>query len=606
MPRFLSPAFLSLACLFSTALSASVQVNAPTSAPGDSVVTVYPNFMGISLELSFMNYYFGNDTSSIPVAVLNYLEALHQRGAGQPVRLRVGGNSMDSSTYVPDQQQIIEFTDPTASKDDQPVTYGQVLFNIMKTTSDKVNSQWLIGLTLRDPNSTNTPLVASDAQKILGDYLDAALLGNEPDLYSAHGQRPNIANYTTDDYIGDNWVAQQNLQKTPTGDFLSLNKLAGPTICCFWLFKAVLDSGWLQDFAPHLKYLTLQHYPQNNCFGHYPFHLDWYMSHTNTVILASWQSDAFAYLGTVPADQRKPVLMDEFNSASCGGIPESNMFGMALWTADYGLQMAAVGYSAAYLHTREKGIQYNLFDPPAGDAGQQNGEWTTNPNFYAMLAVNEALQSSGGQAAGTKVVDLNIDNSVKDYAAVHAGYAVYDVSSSQVQSLVLFNYANASLAGTDFQLPASLFSSSSDSQGTLTVRYLTASTATETTQVTYGNLTYAGVTDGIAVTAPSTLNSAWTTDKEVQWTKEGGATVSVPGPGLAVVFVGGAASNVSESATTANGTSGSGSASTSGNGNGTSSGKTNASSQNSGAVANGRGMSLVGGVAGAVLLALAL
>ena len=33
----------------------------------------------------------------------------------------------------------------------------------------------------------------------------------------------------------DNWVAQQNLQKTPTGDFLSLNKLAGPTICCFWV-----------------------------------------------------------------------------------------------------------------------------------------------------------------------------------------------------------------------------------------------------------------------------------------------------------------------------------------------------------------------------------
>ena len=145
MPRMLSPAFLSLACLLTSALSASVQVNAPGSAPGDNVITVLPNFLGISLELSFMNYYFGNDSSSIPVAVLNYLEALHQRGAGQPVRLRVGGNSMDSSTYVPDQQQIIEFTDPTAGKDDQPVTYGGALFDIMKTTSDKVNTQWLIG-----------------------------------------------------------------------------------------------------------------------------------------------------------------------------------------------------------------------------------------------------------------------------------------------------------------------------------------------------------------------------------------------------------------------------------------------------------------------------
>ena len=326
------------------------------------------------------------------------------------------------------------------------------------------------------------------------------------------------------------------------------------------------------------------------------------MSHTNTVNLAGWNSDAFAYLGTVPAEQRKPVLMDEFNSASCGGIPESNMFGMALWTADYALQMAAVGYTAAYLHTREKGIPYNLFDPPAGDAGQVNGEWVTNPNFYSMLAVNEALQSSGGQASGTKVVDLNIDNSTKDYAAVHAGYAVYDASSSQVQSFVLFNYANASLAGTDFQLPGAFFSSSSDSQGSLVVRYLTASTASETTQVTYGNLTYAGVTDGIAVTAPSTLNADWTTDKEVQWTKDGGATVSVPGPGLAVVFVGGVASNVSESATpSGNGTS-SGSSSNGTNGS-SSGGKTNASTQNSGTLGRSVELSLMGGVVGALVLA---
>ena len=36
----------------------------------------------------------------------------------------------------------------------------------------------VVGLSLRDPNSTNTPLVASDADKILGDSLDAYLLGN--------------------------------------------------------------------------------------------------------------------------------------------------------------------------------------------------------------------------------------------------------------------------------------------------------------------------------------------------------------------------------------------------------------------------------------------
>ncbi len=34
------------------------------------------------------------------------------------------------------------------------------------------------GLSLRDPNSTNIPLLAGDAQKALGDKLDAFLLGN--------------------------------------------------------------------------------------------------------------------------------------------------------------------------------------------------------------------------------------------------------------------------------------------------------------------------------------------------------------------------------------------------------------------------------------------
>lgn len=194
----LSPALFSLSCILTAVLGASVQVNAPSAPPADNVTAVFPNFLGISLELSFINFYFGNDTSSIPQPVLNYLSALHQRADGQPVRLRLGGNSMDSSTYIPDQTEIIKFTNPDANVNDQPVTYGKVLFEIMKTVSDKVDSEWLIGacaclvcrlyaidpsrarvgLSLRDANSTNTPLIAGDAQQVLGDYLDATLIGN--------------------------------------------------------------------------------------------------------------------------------------------------------------------------------------------------------------------------------------------------------------------------------------------------------------------------------------------------------------------------------------------------------------------------------------------
>ena len=125
---------------------AAVQVSPPSAPPGDNITVVQPNFYGVSLELSFINYYFGNDTSSMPQPVLNYIQALHDRTAGLPVRLRIGGNSMDSSTYIPDQQQIINFTNPNASIDDQPVNYSSMLFQLMKATSDTIGGvQWLIG-----------------------------------------------------------------------------------------------------------------------------------------------------------------------------------------------------------------------------------------------------------------------------------------------------------------------------------------------------------------------------------------------------------------------------------------------------------------------------
>lgn len=537
-PTMARAAALLLSPFFASAFAqAAIQVSPPAAPPGDNVTAVYSNFFGISFELSFINYYLGNDTASMPQPVLNYLGALHNRSSDRPLRLRLGGNSMDSSTYVPDQQQLLMFTDPNANVNDQPVSFGSALFDVMGSLGTKVGTvEWLIGLSLRDPNSTNIPLVAGDAQKHLGDALDAYLLGNEPDLYTSHGNRPGMANYTVYDYVGDYWVATGNLQHTPTdGDVLKLDKIAGPTICCAWDLDGVLTSGWYTSFQDVLKYITLQHYPQNNCFGHYEYHLDYYMSHTQTVMLAKWQEPGLQIIASTPSDQRKPVLMDEFNSASCGGVPESNMFGVGLWTADYALQMASVGYSGAYLHTREPGVSYNIFDPPHSFPGGP-GTWTTNTNFYAMLAVTEALQN----ANGTRVVDLNIDNSQSDYAAVHAGYALYDKNTGAPHALALFNYANASAQSTDFALPKDFFAAGA---GPVMVRYLSAPTATETANVTWGNFTYSGVGDGMPVAA----TTQWT---DRTYACADGCTVQVPGPGMAVVFITGPPSTTNTTGTT--------------------------------------------------------
>jgi len=221
--------------------------------------------------------------------------------------------------------------------------------------------------------------------------------------------------------------------------------------------------------------------------------------------------------------------MSEFNSAACGGIPGiSDTFAVgSLWTTDYVLQMAAAGYSGIYMHTREQGIPYNPFDPPANGGG---GAWSTNPTFYAYLAVGEALQSQNGSI----VVDLNIANSMVDVSATVAGYAIYDAHVPSVRRVVLFNFANGPSAATQFTLPANIFTAGTSKN--VTVKYLSAASSTEKYNISWGGQTLAGVGDGVLVSSPSG-SEAWSTPNQ-NIDCVSGCQVNVPAPGMAVVFVG--------------------------------------------------------------------
>src|SRR6266567_1759006 len=132
------------------------------------------------------------------------------------------------------------------------------------------------------------------------------------------------------------------------------------------------------------------------------------------VALAAWQSSGISKVLSNTGSNHQELIMSEFNSASCGGIPSiSDTFAVgSLWTIDYALQMASVGYSAAYLHTRERGVSYNVFSPPGGPNGSP-GPWTTNPPFYGLLVTAEALRSTNGSI----VVDLDIGGSKENVNA---------------------------------------------------------------------------------------------------------------------------------------------------------------------------------------------
>lgn len=301
-----------------------------------------------------------------------------------------------------------------------------------------------------------------------------------------------------------------------------LNESTPLIVPCLQDLATVLQSGWLNDFSTELKYITLQHYPQDICSGTYPYGISYYLQHSNAVSLAQWQGHGIQIINAAPAASRKPILMDEFNTASCGGIPNiSDTFASSLWSADYALQLASVGYSGAYLHTREPGVTYNIFNPPV----TPSDSWSVGPGYYSMLAVAEALQPATN---GSVVVDLNIEGSMSNAKIDVAGYAIYDVSTSHVSSLVLFNFANDSGAPTSFTIDPAFFNPAS---GHTSIRYMTAPSVNEKTNISWGAQTYANTGDGNPV--PS--STQWT-DQSVSCGS--GCTVQIPGPGLALLTVG--------------------------------------------------------------------
>ncbi|KAF9647203.1 hypothetical protein BDM02DRAFT_3117459 [Thelephora ganbajun] len=491
-------------------ISHALDVPLPQTAASAGNV-VYGNFLGISFELSFLDKYFGTDEANTPQPFLNYLSNLEELLSAIPLRLRIGGNSMDSSIFNENQTQFSTFADPNANPNDQPVNYGPLVFKVMKAASNRLGGvEYLIGLSLRNPSDPMIPQLAAAAQSILGDVLDAYLLGNEPDLYAVHGQRPGLVNYTVDNYISDYNEAFKQLRQSSIGDIVALNKIAGPTICCAWDLATVLQQNWLETFKQQLKYISLQHYPYNNCGVGSPLpDLSYYINHNNVVELVQWNIHGV----NLAIQVGKSVIMSEFSTISCGGYPTvSDTFGAALWSIDYAMRMATVGYSAAYLHTRERGVSYNPFNYP----GDGVDGWTTQPTYYSYFPILQGLQSHNG----SRVVDLGLSDSSA------AGYGIYDKETSELYRMILVNFQDGN-GPVDFVIPATGGSRAGGGKNA-TVKFLTATSIHEVSDISWSGQTWKGVLDGkpIASGRDADLTQA---DISASY------TLKIPSPGLAVV-----------------------------------------------------------------------
>jgi hypothetical protein len=175
-------------------MTSIIGIQIPVAPPSTHTV-VSPNFLGISIELSSISNYLGNDTSTIPQPMINYLAGIRARTGETSVRVRVGGNSADSSTYVESQTSPMAVpNNPHANPDDLSINYGPEIWSVLAKVGQMAGGveylfsklhpgvyiqplTGLSGVPLIDPNNTS-PKLTADAKTGLGDSLDALLLGN--------------------------------------------------------------------------------------------------------------------------------------------------------------------------------------------------------------------------------------------------------------------------------------------------------------------------------------------------------------------------------------------------------------------------------------------
>ncbi|KAF8313223.1 hypothetical protein DL93DRAFT_2167946 [Clavulina sp. PMI_390] len=516
MSAFLSTLLLSALAVStlpsSYALDSTVQFSLPSSVPSYNVIQ--DNFAGISLEFNVLDHLIGPSPNDVAVPMVNYLKNLRSRMSSE-LRLRVGGNSLDGSFYDPSATKMINFNlnSTTHGIANIPVTYGPQVLSTLKQLASEVGGIYhLLDLSLEYPyNDTNVVKFAQAAQEVLGSSLDSLLVGNEPDLYAEDFKRP--ANYSALDYSGELNKVVGDLRQSGVN-----TSIGAPSLCCNhlnWGLSDVLGATLGTPAISNLKYASLQHYPQESCdaYGVGKWSISYLTNHSAVQdLMNTFQADGVL----MARNAGKQVIMDEFNTASCGGQPgRSDTFAAAMWTVDYELGMAAHNYSAAYLHTREPGVAYDIFTYP-NTSSVANSGWETGPQYYSLLLLTEALSTLESSSSGNVVVDLNLPN-----PTVTWGYAIYDSSSlnGPPRTLVL---SNAGSSSTTFTIPPGLAPSST--LGTV-VRSMNAPSLTEKTAITYAEQSVDGT---------GTLQG---TRLETTLSCQSGCNVQIAGPGVALVVL---------------------------------------------------------------------
>ncbi|KAF6743283.1 glycoside hydrolase family 79 protein [Ephemerocybe angulata] len=450
------------------------------SMPGLSIPHTGSAFFGFSVEMSVITQILGKNSTHIFVPFLNLMSNIQERAGS--VMIRMGGNTQEFAKFYDGQFNDGRVTHKEDSGSNQTtqtpaVMYTKDLFYMAANISSLLDVKWFLGLPFNDTSTFHLEM-AEYGQSILGDNLLALQAGNEPDLYAAHGKRPQ--GYSPYDYVGELYQMLQAVDANPNVPVK--NKFVGPSISqSEWTPEQVWDTGFIANFKDRLYALTVERYLNNNCFAQFgsgtyqdpQANFPNYLTHDTHVGLLA------GYLNSTQLAQAAglPFMMFETNTASCGGFPGiSQSFGAGMWVLDYGLQMAYSNFSHALLHLGGQNVYYNPWISPPTNQSSYN-EWTVGSTFYAAMIAAEVF----GKSDTGRIMDLHAQSPFTP------AYAIYERDT--LSKVALFNYIDDTSGANNINAAISI--PNAGVPETVKVKYFLAESV-----ASKANLTWAGQTFG--------------------------------------------------------------------------------------------------------------
>jgi hypothetical protein len=329
-------------------------------------------FLGLSFEYSALEAYTGADATALDPVFVQLLRNLTP-GPGQPVVLRIGGNSTDT-TWWP----VKGMARPPGVRYALTPTW----LAAVRALTIAVPAQLIMGVNL----AAGRPRVAAaEAQAFLSGIgprsVTALEVGNEPDVYGVFpwytSRHVHVfarsAGYDLPAFIRQLTRWQATLPDLP---------LAGP---------ALAELPWLSGVPTllaadrHLRVVTIHRYALQGCLNNprspsYP-------SIANLLSARSSEglTDAMAPFVAAAHAAGAQFRVDELNSAALAGClgraGVSNTFASALWMVDTLFNLASLGVDGVNVHSLP-GAGYELFSFRRGATGWQA---FVHPDYYGML-----------------------------------------------------------------------------------------------------------------------------------------------------------------------------------------------------------------------------